>query len=103
MDKHQWTTRKLLLALSWPAVVGLGLATATEGGGGAPARHCTALGLTKLGQRALGEAMWCWGDGGGISVMEEWPDKPVAGNDGGGERRCCCGATSDEGGGEMGK
>ena len=86
MDKHQWTTRKLLLALSWPAVVGLGLATATEGGGGAPARRCTALGLTELGQRALGEAMWCWGDGGGILVMEEWPDKPVAGNDGGGER-----------------
>ena len=91
MDKHQWTTRKLLLALSWPAVVRLGLATATEGGGGAPVRRCTALGLTELGQRALGEAMWCWGDGGGISVMEEWPDKPVAGNDGGGERCCSCG------------
>ena len=48
-------------------------------------------GLTELGQRALEEAMWCWGDGGGISAMEEWPDKPVAGNDGGGERCCSCG------------
>jgi len=47
--------------------------------------------------------MACWGDGGGIEVMEKRPDKPVAGNDGGGERRCCCGAASDEGGGEMGK
>ena len=35
--------------------------------------------------------MGCWGDGGGIAVMEERPDKPVAGNDGGGERCCCCG------------
>ena len=47
--------------------------------------------------------MGCWGDGGGIAVMEKRLDKPVAGNDGGGEWRCCCGAASDEGGGEMGK
>ena len=60
-------------------------------GDGAPVSICTALALTELEQRALGEAMGCWGDGGGIAVMEEWPDKPVPGNDGGGERCCCCG------------
>ena len=66
-------------------------------------RRCALRWLTKLEQRALGNAGSCWEDGDAIAVMEKRPDKPVAGNDGGGEWRCCCGAASDEGGGEMGK
>ena len=56
--------------LSWPGVVWLGLATATEGGGGAPARRCTALGLTELEQRALLDAVGCWGAGGAAVVTK---------------------------------
>ena len=45
---------------------------------------CTALALTGLEQRALGEAMGCWGDGGGIAVMEKRLGAACAVNDDGG-------------------
>ena len=45
---------------------------------------CTALALTELEQRALGEAMGCWGDGGGIAVMKERLGAACAVNDDGG-------------------
>ena len=45
---------------------------------------CTALALTELEQRALGEAMGCWGDGGGIAVMKERLGAACAINDDGG-------------------
>ena len=88
MDNHQWTTRKLLLVLSWPAAVGLGLATATEGGGRVPARRCTALGLTKLGQRAREEAVGRWGTSGGVVGVEKQRGRAGVGyGDGGGAGR----------------
>ena len=39
-------------------------------GGGAPARRCTALGLTELDQRALLDAVGCWGAGGAAVVTK---------------------------------
>ena len=45
---------------------------------------CTALALIELEQRALGEAMGCWGDGGGIAVMKERLGAACAVNDDGG-------------------
>ena len=53
-------------------------------GGGAPASLRAALWLTKLYQRALGEAVGCWGGGGVVVVMEKWRGQPVTGNGGGG-------------------
>ena len=49
-----------------------------------------ALRLTELYQRALGEAVGCWGGGGAIVMMEKRLGQPVTGNDDGGERRYCC-------------
>ena len=45
---------------------------------------CTTLALTELEQRALGEAMGCWGDDGGIAVMKERLGAGCAVNDDGG-------------------
>ena len=83
MDKHQWTTRKLLLTLSWPAVVGLGLAMATEGGGGAPTSICTALTLTELEWRAREEAVGRWGTSGGVAGVEKQRGRAGIGYDDG--------------------
>ena len=52
-------------------MVGLGRTTATEGGGGAPMSLHAVLELTELYQRALGEAVGCWGGGGAVVVMEK--------------------------------
>ena len=82
-------------------MVGLGPTTATEGGGGAPASLRAALWLTELYQRALGEAVGCWGGGGAVVVMEKRRGQPVTGNGDGGERRCCFGTAN--GVGEAGK
>ena len=71
-------------ALSWPAVVGLGPTTVTEGGGGAPVSLHAMLELTELYQRALGEAVGCWGGGGAIVVMEKRRGQPMTGNGDGG-------------------
>ena len=71
-------------ALSWPAVVELGRTTATEGGGGAPVSLHAVLELTELYQRALGEAVGCWGGGGVVVVMEKRRGQPVTGNGDGG-------------------
>ena len=60
------------------------------GDGGAPARLCAGLELTEHRQRALGEAVGCWGGGGAVAVMEKQLGQPVTGNGDGGERRCCC-------------
>jgi len=43
-----------------------------------------ALWLTKLYQRALGEAVGCWGGGGAVVVMEKRRGQPVTGNGDGG-------------------
>ena len=43
-----------------------------------------ALWLTKLCQRALEEAVGCWGGGGAVVVMEKWRGQPVTGNGDGG-------------------
>jgi len=59
--------------------------------GGAPARLCAGLELTEHRQRALGEAVGCWGGGGAVAVMEKRLGQPVTGNGDGGEQRCCCG------------
>ena len=75
-------------ALSWPGVVWLGLATATEGGGRVPARRCTALGLTKLGQRVREEAVGRWGTSGGVAGVEKQRGRVGVGyGDGGGAGR----------------
>ena len=63
----------LLRAQTWHGVVWLGGTTATEGGGGAPARRCAGLELTELEQRALEDAVGCWGGGGAVAVVLEWP------------------------------
>ena len=57
---------------------------ATEGGGGAPVSLHAMLELTELYQRALGEAVGCWGGGGAIVVMEKRRGQPVTGNGDGG-------------------
>ena len=59
--------------------------------GGAPARLCAGLELTEHRQRALGEAVGCWGGGGAVAVVAKRLGQPVTGNGDGGERRCCCG------------
>ena len=53
-------------------------------GSGAPASLRAALWLTKLYQRALGEAVGCWGGGGAVVVMEKRRGQPVTGNGDGG-------------------
>ena len=42
------------------------------------------LELTELYQRALGEAVGCWGGGGAVVVMEKQRGQPVTGNGDGG-------------------
>ena len=42
------------------------------------------LELTELYQRALGEAVGCWGGGGAVVVMEKRRGQPVTGNSDGG-------------------
>jgi len=68
----------LLRAQTWHGVVWLGGTTATEGGGGAPARRCAGLELTELEQRALEDAVGCWGGGGAVAVVLEWPGASCA-------------------------
>ena len=68
----------LLRAQTWHGVVWLGGTTATEGGGGAPARRCAGLELTELEQRALEDAVGCWGGGGAVAVVLEWPGASYA-------------------------
>jgi len=55
-----------------------------EGDGGAPARLCAGLELTEHRQRALGEAVGCWGGGGAVAVMEKRLGTACAINDDGG-------------------
>ena len=79
-------------ALSWPGVVWLGGTTATEGGGGAPARRCAGLELTELEQRAQAGAGSCWEVGDAVAVMEKRLGVACAINDDGGAagaRRLC--------------
>ena len=61
----------LLRAQTWPGVVWLGGTTATEGGGGAPARRCAGLELTEPEQRALAGAGSFWEDGDAVAVAKE--------------------------------
>ena len=42
------------------------------------------LELTELYQRALGEAVGCWGGGGAVMVMEKRQGQPVTSNGDGG-------------------
>ena len=77
----------LLRAQTWPGVVWLGGTTATEGGGRAPARRCAGLELTELEQRALEDAVGCWGGGGAVAVVLEWPGTSWRGYGDGGAAR----------------
>ena len=40
-------------------------------GDGALVSICTALALTELEQRAMGDVWSCWGDGGAVAMAEE--------------------------------
>ena len=78
----------LLRAQSWHAVVGVSRTTVTECGGRVPARRCTVLGLTKLGQRAREEAVGRWGTSGGVAGVEKQRGRVGVGyGDGGGAGR----------------
>ena len=44
----------------------------------APAKACALLRLTELEQRALEDAVGCWGGGGAVAVVLEWPGASCA-------------------------
>ena len=72
--------------------------------GGTPASLHALRWLTKRCQRAREEATGCWGDGGAIAVVLEWPGASwrLNGDGGGGEELAAALAVKKEARSEMG-